>query len=393
MKNLLIFGLLFLASCSKNNIEPQTSAPQEEKKQSCDFGIQSFNLVKRPAVNSGYDEASKGRPKPGAGGTITTTTPPPPAGAAVILLDFDGQLVSGTSWNYAGDINCAPANLTADAINLIVQRVANDYSPFNVIITTDEAVFNATSGKRMRVIITESWEWYGQSGGVAFLNTFAVGSKTPCFVFSSLLSYNTKNIAEAASHEAGHTIGLYHQSTYDATGVKTSEYNSGVGTGETGWAPIMGVGYYRNLTLWHKGPNAMGASSIQDDEAIIAAAVGYKADDYSNTLSGAVPISSSMNALISNPSDVDFFSVNVLNTATLSITPFNVGLNNIGANVDLVLKIYNTVGIPVATYDNLNALNTEAVLTPGSYIISVGAISNSYTSNYGMIGKYSISLN
>lgn len=393
MKNLLIFGLLFLASCSKNSIEPQASAPQEQKKQSCDFGVQSFNLVKRPAVNSGYDEASKGKPRPGGGGTTTTTTPPPPAGTAVILLDFDGQLVSGTSWNYAGDINCAPANLTADAINLIVQRVTNDYSPFNVIITTDAAVFNATPGKRMRVIFTESWEWYGQSGGVAFLNTFAPGSNTPCFVFTSLLNYNTKNIAEAASHEAGHTLGLYHQSAYDANGVKISEYNSGIGTGETGWAPIMGVGYYRNLTLWHKGPNAMGVSSIQDDEAIIAAAIGYKADDYSNTLSGAVPLSTSLNALLGNPSDIDFFSVNALTTATLSITPFNVGLSNIGANVDLVLKIYNSGGSLVGTYDNSNTLNTEAVLAPGSYIISVGSISNSYTTNYGMIGKYSISLN
>src|SRR5258706_5701191 len=116
MKNLLIFGLvILLASCSKNRIDKQASFLQEKEKQSCDFGIKSFTLTKREPINTGKDGLSNKRP-PGGGGAPPPPPPPPPAGTAVLLLDFDGQLVSGTSWNYASDFTCAPANLTADQI-------------------------------------------------------------------------------------------------------------------------------------------------------------------------------------------------------------------------------------------------------------------------------------
>lgn len=389
MKNLLIFGLvILLASCSKNSIYKQAPSLQEKEKLSCDFGIKSFSLTKRELVNTNTGTLSNRRP-PGGGGVPPT---PPPAGTGVLLLDFDGQLVSGTSWNYTGDFTCAPANLTADQINQIVQRVTNDYSPFNVVVTTDEAVFNATSSKRMRVIFTESWEWFGQAGGTSFMNTFTAGNITPCFVFSSLLNYNTKQIGEAASHETGHTLNLRHQSLYDANGVKLSEYNYGQGAGEIGWAPIMGGAYYQNLTLWHYGPNSSGATSIQDDAAILATALGYRTDDYSNTVSGAASLSTSLNGIINKSSDLDFFSVNLGVTTTLTLTPFNVGVNNEGADVDLVLRIYNNQGTLISTINNSNTLNAETVLTAGSYYISAGIISNLYTTTYGMIGKYNISL-
>src|SRR4030095_9832930 len=94
---------------------------------------------------------------------------------------------------------------------------------------------------------------------------------------------------EAASHEAGHTLGLRHQSSYDGNCVKTSEYNPGVGAGEIAWAPIMGVGYYRNLTLWNNGANPYGCTSYQDDLSIITASsngFGYRTDDHSNNPGG-----------------------------------------------------------------------------------------------------------
>ena len=383
MKTLIILGLVFLlVSCSKNNTDKQSLVQQDVEKQTCDFGIKSFTLTKREPVNSG---TSSNRRPPGGGS--------PPAGTGVILLDFDGQLVSGTSWNTNGDFTCAPANLTTEAINLIINRVINDYSPFNVVVTTDEAVFNATTNKRMRVIITESWEWFGQAGGTSMMNTFTAGSITPCFVFSSLLNYNTKQIGEAASHETGHTIGLRHQSTYDANGIKISEYNYGQGAGEIGWAPIMGCAYYQNLSLWHRGPNSIGSTSIQDDAAVIVSALGYKADDYSNTVSGATVLSSSLNGVINNSTDLDFFSVNLGSSATITLTPFNVGVNNEGANVHLILKIYNSQGGLISATNNINILNAMTVLPAGNYYISTGTTSNSYTTTYGMIGKYNISLN
>jgi hypothetical protein len=104
---------------------------------------------------------------------------------------------------------------------------------------------------------------------VAFTNSFTWGDNTPCFVFTALHNYNLKNISEAASHEIGHTLGLSHQSAYDAVCNKTAEYNAGNGTGEIGWAPIMGVAYYRNVTLWHHGSSPWGCTYLQDDLGII----------------------------------------------------------------------------------------------------------------------------
>lgn len=344
-------------------------------------------MIKRPPVNN---DVARNKPKlqittGGNGGTTL---------ANVILLDFNGQVVSGTSWNVNGDITCAPANLTDAEISIIFQRIATDYIPFNVIVTTDETVYaKANPYKRIRVIVTESWEWYGKAGGVSFLNSFTWGNNTPCFVFSSLLNYNLKNIAEACSHEAGHTLGLRHQAAYDANGVKLSEYNWGAGSGEIGWAPIMGAGYNQNLTLWHNGPSSISSTTLQNDIAIISGIVGMVNDDYSNTTSNAVSLSTSLQGIINNASDVDYFSVNLTTTKNISITPQNVGANNAGSNLDMSLSVYNSQGVLFSTINDPSVLSVSATLPPGSYYIAAGTTDNPFVTKYGMESKYTISIN
>ena len=244
----------------------------------------------------------------------------------------------------------------------------------------------------MRVVVTESWEWFGQAGGTAYLNSFTWGNNTPCFVFSSLLAYSTKKIAEACSHEAGHTLGLRHQSTYDANGVKISDYNWGQGSGQIGWAPIMGAAYNQNLSLWHYGPNSISATTMQNDLAIISNVVGYRSDDYSNSSSGAGSISTSAEGIINSSSDLDFFSLNLNKTKIISLVPANVGENNDGANLDLELKIYNNQGVLQSTVNDPAILNAGTSLSSGNYYLSVGSTGNQYTSNYGMLSKYKINV-
>ena len=351
-------------------------------------------MIKRPSMNT---EVGKGKPGGGGGngggggggGTIAPTT-----SSSVILLDFNGQYVANTMWNVNGPITTAPANLTSEEIGLIFQRVAADFSPFNVTVTTDEAVYNAgNSAKRIRIVVTESWEWYGQAGGVSYLNSFTWGNNTPCFVFSSLLGYNVKKIAEACSHEAGHTLGLRHQSLYDENGIKLSEYNWGQGTGEIGWAPIMGAAYSENLSLWHYGPNSLSATTMQDDVAKIASVVGFINDEYSNTTSSAAALSTSKTGLINSSTDVDFFSINLQLTKNLSLIPVNVGPNNDGGNLDLSLNIYDSQGTLISTINDPMILNAGISLSPGSYFISASTSNNQYTTTYGMLSKYVISVN
>lgn len=394
MKKLIVPCLLLLASCSKN-IHEQTFTPTSStsaNKESCSFGITEFNMAKRPTINT---EVGKGKPGSGGGGGTTSggggTTQ---TAASVIYLDFDGQYVANTMWNVSGPINAAPANLTTEEINTIFQRVATDFSPFNVTVTTDEAVYNAGNAmKRIRIVVTESWEWYGQVGGVSYLNSFTWGDGTPAFVFSSLLNYDPKKIAEACSHETGHTLGLRHQSSYDENGVKISEYNWGQGSGEIGWAPIMGASYGENLSLWHNGPCSLGVTYLQDDVAKIAAIVGYVNDEYSNATTGATTLSTSKTGLINNSTDVDYFSVNTQTTKSVSLVPANVGPNNDGGNLDLILKIYNSQGVLISSINDPLILNAGVSLSPGSYYLSASTTNNQYATNYGMLSKYTISVN
>jgi hypothetical protein len=125
----------------------------------------------------------------------------------------------------------------------------------------------------------------------------------------------------------------------------------------------------------------------------IAGIVGYRSDDYSNSFAGAASLTSSLAGTISYSNDVDFFSLDVGSSATISVTPFNVGLYNAGANTDLVLKVFTSLGILVGTIENPSVLDAAVTLWPGSYYVSVSTTANPYTSTYGMLGKYTISRN
>ena len=103
-----------------------------------------------------------------------------PSAPAVIFLDFDGQAVSGTSWNTSSNaIICGPSNLGTAAITEIFNRVAEDYRPFNINITTDSTKYWAAPiAQRMRIILTITSDWYGSAGGVSYTNSFTWGDNT-----------------------------------------------------------------------------------------------------------------------------------------------------------------------------------------------------------------------
>jgi hypothetical protein len=217
-----------------------------------------------------------------------------PQAEATLFLDFDGHTVTGSVWNWSGPIHAQPAELSNDAIREIFNRVSEDFRPFNLNVTTDSTTYLAAPyNKRMRIIITPTSKWYGSAGGVSMVGSFTYGDETPAWVFSTLLGNSPKVVAEAVSHEAGHTLGLQHQSDYDDQCKRVAEYAAGTGSGQIGWAPIMGVGYYKNLTTWHNGSSVIGCNYIQNDLEIIASPAngfGYREDDHANDASEATKI-------------------------------------------------------------------------------------------------------
>jgi hypothetical protein len=160
-------------------------------------------------------------------------------------------------------------------IQAIWQRVAEDYAPFDVNVTTEppsrrraadaqlgtDQVFGTT------VLITTRAPASTAAAAAAWPTSAC--STTPDYYKPALVFYNQlgggneKYVAEAISHEAGHNMGLQHD------GTATVGYYQGHGSGATGWAPIMGVGYYQALVQWSKGQYS-GANNTQDDFSVMA---------------------------------------------------------------------------------------------------------------------------
>jgi hypothetical protein len=325
-----------------------------------------------------------------------------PSAQAVIFLDFDGHTVAGTSWNYNGPIYCGAATLDNAQITTVFNRVAEDYRPFNVNVTTDSTKFLAASiDRRMRVVLTVSSSWYGSAGGVAYIGSFTWGDDTPCFVFTALLNNNVKNIAEATSHEAGHTLGLYHQAVYDANCVKISDYYGGQGSGEIGWAPIMGVGYYQNLTLWNNGPNSFGCNSLQSDLDVITTGNNftYRADDHQAGFNQATTTAFSnnqftINGVVERNTDQDLirFTIPANGRFVLNAVPYNVGTGNAGSNLDMQVTLFNASQTQLNVYNPGTLLSSviDTILNAGNYFIRVEGRGNIYAPNYASLGSYSL---
>lgn len=339
-----------------------------------------------------------------------------PGATKTVYLDFNGHTTTQSSWtqynggnnivttafNFEGDANSFTNN-ELFRIQRIWERVAEDFLPFHVNVTTEEpplhALVRSGGGDTqwgVRVVIGPD-NWFGGAGGVAFLNSFNWNSDTPCFVFSNALGNSEKSIAEAISHEVGHTLGLNHD------GQGSNAYYTGHGSGATGWAPIMGVGYNRELVQWSRGeyPNP---TNTEDDLQLITTLNGftYRTDDHGNNVATATPLlmdgtSGTAEGIIERNTDIDFFSFTTTGgNVTMNINPFYRS-----PNLDILAKLYNSSGTEIASSNPVTTLNASfnTSLSAGTYFVSVqgtgkaAAGSDHGYSNYGSLGFYSIVAN
>lgn len=331
-----------------------------------------------------------------------------PQAVSTIYLDFDGHEVKGTLWNWDTAlriIQAEPVSLIESEISDIFQRVAEDFRIFNINITTDSIVFNnAPPLSRIRVIITPTSKWYTPAaGGVSFVGSFIWGNGTPVFVFSDMLYNQPKYIAEIISHEAGHSLGLQHQSTYNGDCTLSKEYAEGQGEGEISWAPIMGMSYYRNVTTWNNGPSTVRCDQWQNDLWLIAGPtnnnIGFREDDHEGSLEHSSQlqvkgIRFNSSGMINASGDRDMFRliVPVSSPVKIKVDPLNVGFANAGANVDLKLVLLNAGAETLSVNNPLLSLSTglDTVLPAGTYFLRIEGTSNINLPEYGSLGYYSI---
>lgn len=319
-----------------------------------------------------------------------------PGAAASIFLDFDGhtEWVWGNYYNvvtkvYDRDGN--PSSFSAaetSAMTEIWSRVAEDYAPFNINVTTVQPPSFANRAA-IRVAIGGNWsDWFGKSaGGVAYIGGFYNSASNVAYVFEDALGNgNPKYVAEAASHEAGHTFGLLHQAVWNGSR-KIEEYNRG----NADWAPIMGVGYYSARTTWHNGPTSNSPSQFQDNLAVLAGSsngFGYVADDFGGTVTtaGSLTLSGttvSQSGKIERNGDWDVFRF----TTGGGALNFSLNVAQFGANLDGVLELLNGAGqsILVAAPTTSLGATLATTLAAGTYYVGVHS-----SGGYGNLGTYTL---
>ena len=377
-----------------------------------------------------------------------------PTSSKVIYLDFNGHTTTGTSWNNstlgssfyspAYDINGNPAifnNEELSRIQQIWQRVAADYAPFDVDVTTQAPPTdwliksnNSDPNYGIRAVIT-SYGPYNTAGGVAYADSFNAANDTPCFIYNKSLTA----AAEAVSHEVGHTLGLSHD------GTSSNAYYYGHGSGETSWAPIMGVGYDKNVTTWDNGTyygSTNGAASANyghgpNDMAVISTfnGFGYQLDQIGNDPSSAVALTIAGGVVnqfgrIETSLDSDFYSFqlqgsgnvnlkfdpycyrayvdrdglwggsNLVYTAPVSDANSGTAYADSGSNLDLAVGLYSSAGSLLGSFNGAGLATTLAWsnLAAGTYYVKLDGVGvgnpttsppNGYN-DYGSVGNYLI---
>jgi len=320
-----------------------------------------------------------------------------PSASAKIYLDFNGH--TEAAWGEfrnvvtpVYDIDGDRSTFSATELSNIQQiwaRVAEDYAPFNIDVTTIDPG-NFANKVAVRVAIGGNYsDWFGDgAGGVAYIGGFYNNASNVAYVFEDALGNgNARYVAEAASHEAGHTFGLDHQSLWSGSTL-VDAYNEG----NASWAPIMGVGYYSARTTWHNGATSDGPTAYQDDMAILSNAsngFGYRADDHGSTPQTATPLTSNVNlsGVIERTSDVDMFSF----TTTGGVVNLTLNVAQFGANFDSQLRIRTLEGHLLAMSDPTDRLGASLNVTmpAGTYYVVVRGV-HSGDNVYGNVGQYTL---
>jgi hypothetical protein len=358
-----------------------------------------------------------------------------PGATNVLFLDVDGHVIEDTAWNGGGiadvlyarpyDTDANPASFNAtelQAIHEIWHRVAEDFATFDVDVTTEEPVsFDSRTG---RVLITRDSDEndnpmpHAGADGVAYVGVFGASwyqTYQPALVyFDNLGSGHPPYVAEASAHEFGHNLSLSHDGT-DTTG-----YFQGLGntTSYVSWAPIMGVGYYRQVTQWSQGeyPNA---NNPEDDLAIITSHLGSRLDDHGDGTTSASALwidgngtightnpetdpnnlSPENKGVIGSRADVDYFLLDAGDgTIDVTVTPAWDGFTRSvrrGANLDVQIQLLDGSGTVLESADAVD--NTDATIqaqvAAGVYYLAVAGVGNATVpySDYGSQGMYFIS--
>ena len=312
--------------------------------------------------------------------------------AASVFLDFDGH-ADTDSW---GTYSAAPFNFGGGpsgtfspgerlAIHNVWSVVAEDYSPFNINVTTVEpGAFADRVAHRMA--ITESSGsiiGFGGSLGVAFVNSFNSGgpNNQVSWTFASAFSifgagstegFSGRIMASAieqgntTAHEFGHALGLRHWGTQPGNANGANVFPDGIMS-----TPDRGL----NREIWQNGNrNSIGVP--QDDVAVIANGTngfGFRTDDHGDTLGTATALSPSgqtysAEGIVSQLTDLDLFQFQASAATTITVD-----VDEYVNDLDVQIRLLDSAGVEVETSDPSDSFDGEITrtLADGTYYLEV----------------------
>lgn len=332
---------------------------------------------------------------PGGGGNLVLANSDPPPGGFqslsgsqfVIYLDFDGEVVNDSNWS-DDPINAQPSGMSAADQLETLRRVAEDFAPWNINVTDNRSVFDATpTQRRTMCVVTPTDTASPGAGGVAFLDTFRDDFVSWCFVVN-----DPNDIADTVSHEVGHQLKLAHD------GRGGEEYHPGHGTSPMKWGPIMGAAFNSNVSQWSNGDYSNSTNQEDDIARISTNGFGLRNDDVGNSIGSATVLTAvngdfAASGVIERNTDVDFFRFTLTSESTLVITATP---KMPGPNMKADLRLYNVAGSQLRNNvggATMNAAITQ-LLAPGDYFVSIQGTSHLTPdqgwSGYASIGQYDL---
>ena len=256
-----------------------------------------------------------------------------PAAKRTIYLNFVGATLTNTAWNSSTqptitampfDLDGVPysfSNAELERIQYIWKRVAEDYSPFDVDVTTepppaDRLTRSSSSDDHVR--------HHGADHPADLLQLQLRRRGLPVGLRrrrrlpetgAGLLRRARRRQRKVRRRR--HLARSRPQHGPQSRRTSATGYYTGHGSGATSWAPIMGVGYYQQLVQWSKGEYA-DANNTQDDYVVMQNnGLPLRTDDHGNSAAAATPMGSTTSSgvttfsgsgVIERQLDVDFFS-------------------------------------------------------------------------------------
>lgn len=352
---LAILAIVLLASCQKERFEPQTPVLQED---AIDYPTTTqkteFDRILQNESKTAMAKASRQM-----------------CSVVTVFIDYEGEAgIDGTPWGIPGTFNCPTSGMTAGKKDSATAMVTEDYSPFNVHITRSQQEFNAAAYPKVPVIVTRknaatlASPILGPYPGVAYVSSILWNDNTPCFVFVNEFTGadRIKKIAEAISHELGHTFGLYHQGQPGSSPcVLDGEYR--FASDDFALSAIMGNPYQGRTSRWITGPSvSLPCETAQNDAEKIASITGYKNESFGSSFTGAPTLSTNwLSGVLVNVNSQHAFRKTTAGTKTLKVIS--------AGNLNVKVAVYNspTSTTPVI-YDDPNSLNVTVTLSGQKWI-------------------------